>query len=178
MGIPLKLLTLIACTSLLAACGGDDGNADDGAVMPPITPPSTTLSRCTTSISPLIITNTSSIRFQTESTYIAGQSSVIIANLLNHDSQNVTFRWQQIDGPTLQLVSQNSPVLAFDTPTAGGYRFSVHVTGSHVDVSEEIAINVDPASTEILNIRQDHQVVEGNNVSLRLGQHSGLTAAN
>ena len=109
---------------------------------------------------------------------MAGQSSTIIANILNRDSQDLTFRWQQIDGPNIALVSQNSPVLAFDTPTAGGYRFSLHVTGSNLDATGEIGINVDPASTGVLNVRQDHQVVEGNNVSLRLGQQSELSAAN
>ncbi|MGI2152485.1 hypothetical protein ACROAK_06320 [Shewanella oncorhynchi] len=175
ISIPLKLLGLMACSSLLMACGGGgDSQPDDSLV----TPPSTSLARCTDSISPLITTTSSSIRFQTEPNYVAGQSSTIIANILNRDSQDLTFRWQQIDGPNIVLVSQNSPVLAFDTPTAGGYRFSLHVTGSNLDVTGEIGINVDPASTGVLNVRQDHQVVEGNNVSLRLGQQSELSAAN
>lgn len=173
MSIPLKFFGFMACSGLLAACGGDS-QPDDSVV----TPPSTSLARCTDSISPLITTTSSSIRFQTEQNYVAGQSSTIIANILNRDSQDLTFRWQQIDGPNIALVSQNSPVLAFDTPTAGGYRFSLHVTGSNLDATGEIGINVDPASTGVLNVRQDHQVVEGNNVSLRLGQQSELSAAN
>ena len=175
MSIPLKFFGFMACSGLLAACGGGGDSQPDDSV---VTPPSTSLARCTDSISPLITTTSSSIRFQTEQNYVAGQSSTIIANILNRDSQDLTFRWQQIDGPNIALVSQNSPVLAFDTPTAGGYRFSLHVTGSNLDVTGEIGINVDPASTGVLNVRQDHQVVEGNNVSLRLGQQSELSAAN
>ncbi|NLQ22445.1 hypothetical protein HGO26_06080 [Shewanella sp. S-1] len=175
MSIPLKFFGFMACSGLLAACGGGGDSQPDDSV---VTPPSTSLARCTDSISPLITTTSSSIRFQTEPNYVAGQSSTIIANILNRDSQDLTFRWQQIDGPNIALVSQNSPVLAFDTPTAGGYRFSLHVTGSNLDVTGEIGINVDPASTGVLNVRQDHQVVEGNNVSLRLGQQSELSAAN
>ena len=175
MSIPLKFIGFMACSGLLAACGGGGDSQPDDSV---VTPPSTSLARCTDSISPLITTTSSSIRFQTEPNYVAGQSSTIIANILNRDSQDLTFRWQQIDGPNIALVSQNSPVLAFDTPTAGGYRFSLHVTGSNLDVTGEIGINVDPASTGVLNVRQDHQVVEGNNVSLRLGQQSELSAAN
>ena len=175
MSIPLKFFGFMACSGLLAACGGGGDSQPDDSV---VTPPSTSLARCTDSISPLITTTSSSIRFQTEPNYVAGQSSTIIANILNRDSQDLTFRWQQIDGPNIALVSQNSPVLAFDTPTAGGYRFSLHVTGSNLDVTGEIGINVDPASTGMLNVRQDHQVVEGNNVSLRLGQQSELSAAN
>ena len=175
MSIPLKFIGFMACSGLLAACGGGGDSQPDDSV---VTPPSTSLARCTDSISPLITTTSSSIRFQTEPNYVAGQSSTIIANILNRDSQDLTFRWQQIDGTNIALVSQNSPVLAFDTPTAGGYRFSLHVTGSNLDVTGEIGINVDPASTGVLNVRQDHQVVEGNNVSLRLGQQSELSAAN
>ena len=175
MSIPLKFFGFMACSGLLAACGGGGDSKPDDSV---VTPPSTSLARCTDSISPLITTTSSSIRFQTEPNYVAGQSSTIIANILNRDSQDLTFRWQQIDGPNIALVSQNSPVLALDTPTAGGYRFSLHVTGSNLDVTGEIGINVDPASTGVLNVRQDHQVVEGNNVSLRLGQQSELSAAN
>lgn len=175
MSIPLKFFGFMACSGLLAACGGGGDSQPDDSV---VTPPSTSLARCTDSISPLITTTSSSIRFQTEPNYVAGQSSTIIANILNRDSQDLTFRWQQIDGPNIALVSQNSPVLAFDTPTSGGYRFSLHVTGSNLDVSGEIGINVDPASTGMLNVRQDHQVVEGNNGSLRLGQQSELSAAN
>ncbi|MCU8037141.1 hypothetical protein ACRN98_00760 [Shewanella oncorhynchi] len=175
MSIPLKFFGFMACSGLLIACGGGGDSQPDDSV---VTPPSTSLARCTDSISPLITTTSSSIRFQTEQNYVAGQSSTIIANILNRDSQDLTFRWQQIDGPNIVLVSQNSPVLAFDTPTAGGYRFSLHVTGSNLDVTGEIGINVDPTSTGMLNVRQDHQVVEGNNVSLRLGQQSELSAAN
>lgn len=175
MSIPLKFFGFMACSGLLAACGGGGDSQPDDSV---VTPPSTSLARCTDSISPLITTTSSSIRFQTEPNYVAGQSSTIIANILNRDSQDLTFRWQQIDGANIALVSQNSPVLAFDTPTAGGYRFNLHVTGSNLDVTGEIGINVDPASTGMLNVRQDHQVVEGNNVSLRLGQQSELSAAN
>lgn len=165
MSIPLKFFGFMACSGLLMACGGGGDSQPDDSV---VTPPSTSLARCTDSISPLITTTSSSIRFQTEPNYVAGQSSTMIANILNRDSQDLTFRWQQIDGPNIALVSQNSPVLALDTPTAGGYRFSLHVTGSNLDVTGEIGINVDPASTGVLNVRQDHQVVEGNNVSLRL----------
>lgn len=176
MGISdsIRLYGIIACIIALSACGGGDGDSSSGD----ITPPTTNLPRCTTLPAPLITTTSSSIRFQTEAQYIAGQSSVIIANIENRDSQNLQFRWQQIEGPSIPLVSQNSPVLAFDIPLAGSYRFSLNVTGNNVDVTGEIGINAEPASQALLNVRQDHQVVKGNNVSLRLEQQGGLTAAN
>ena len=176
MSVSQKMLALMACSSLLISCGGggeDSSNPNNGGT----TPPSVSLLRCTDNIAPLIITTSSSIRFQTESTYTAGQSSAIIANIPNRDSQSLSFLWQQIDGQNIELVSQNSPVLAFDIPAAGSYRFSLHVTGNNLDVTGEIDINAD-AAIGMLNARQDHQVVEGNNVSFRLGQQSGLSAAN
>lgn len=177
MSVSQKMLALMACSSLLTACGGggEDNNAPNNGGT---TPPSASLLRCTDNTAPLIITTSSSIRFQTESTYTAGQSSAIIANIPNRDSQNLSFRWQQMDGQNIELVSQHSPVLAFDIPAAGSYRFSLHVTGSNIDLMGEIAINADATSIKGLNVRQDHQVVEGNNISLRLGQQSGLSAAN
>lgn len=91
----------------------------------------------------LITTDSGAIRFKTEPQYVAGQSSAIIASLGNRDSQDLTFRWQQLEGPSIELVSQNSPVLAFDIPTAGSYRFSLHISGSNIDETGEIAINAD-----------------------------------
>ncbi|MCL1091629.1 hypothetical protein L2744_18890 [Shewanella profunda] len=176
MGISdsIRLYGIIACVVALSACGGGDGDSDNGGV----TPPSTSLPRCATTSDPLITTTSSSIGFQTEAQYVTGQSSAIIASIQNRDSQDLQFRWQQIEGPSIPLVSQNSPVLAFDIPLAGSYRFSLHVTGNNLDVTGEIGINAELTSQGLLNIRQDHQVVKGNNVSLRLEQQAGLTAAN
>ncbi|WP_293632922.1 hypothetical protein [Shewanella sp. CG12_big_fil_rev_8_21_14_0_65_47_15] len=177
MGIwdPIRLLGLISCSAILVACGGGgDSEADGGTV----TPPSSNIPRCTSTLPALVTTSSSSIRFQTEAQYVTGQSSAIIASIQNRDSQDLHFRWQQIDGPAIELVSQNSPVLAFDIPTSGSYRFSLHVTGSNLDVTGEIGINADTATDGLLNIRQDHQVVEGNGVSLRVGQQAGLSATN
>lgn len=170
---PIRLLGLISCSAILVACGGG-GDANNGTV----TPPSSNIPRCTPSIPALVTTNSSSIRFQTEAQYVTGQSSAIIASIENRDSQDLHFRWQQIDGPAIELVSQNSPVLAFDIPASGSYRFSLHVTGNGIDITEEIGINADAATDRLLNIRQDHQVVEGNGVSLRIGQQPGLSATN
>jgi hypothetical protein len=163
----------VICIVTLSGCGGDS-SADNNVGVTPLTP----LPRCTSPASPLDITTSAGIRFHTEARYVAGQSSAIIADILNRDSDNLRFHWQQIDGAPLPLVSQNSPILAFDIPTAGSYRFSVRVTGSNVDVTGEIAIHADASTSTLLNVRQDHQVVEGNHVSLRLGQQTGLNANN
>lgn len=107
---PIRRLGIIAAAATLGACGGGgDSNSDGGTV----TPPTTNVPRCT-SVTPLVTTDTGAIRFKTESQYSVGQSSAIIANLSNRDSQDLTFRWQQLEGPSIELVSQNSPVLALE----------------------------------------------------------------
>ncbi|MGL5359059.1 MAG: hypothetical protein ACRDBI_04975, partial [Shewanella sp.] len=175
MGIwrPIRQLSFIAASIMLCACGGNsDNSGDDNAP-----PPSSNVPRCS-SVSPLQTTDVGPIRFSTEPQYVAGQSSAIIAGLAGRDTQGLQFRWQQLEGPTIELVSQNSPVLAFDIPAPGSYRFSLRVTGSNTDVSGEISITADSNADTLLNIRQDHQVVESNDVSLRLGQQPGVNASN
>ncbi|MFB2733455.1 hypothetical protein [Shewanella mangrovisoli] len=172
--VPMRRLSIIAAAVALSACGGGGGDNNDGGT---VTPPTTNVPRCAT-VTELITTDSGAIRFKTEPQYVAGQSSAIIASLGNRDSQDLTFRWQQLEGPSIELVSQNSPVLAFDIPTAGSYRFSLHISGSNIDETAEIAINADSSAGAMLNIRQDHQAVEGNDVSLRIAQQAGLGASN
>lgn len=171
---PIRRFSIIAAAATLSACGGGgDSNSDSGTV----TPPTTNVPRCT-SVTPLVTTDTGAIRFKTESQYGVGQSSAIIASLGNRDSQDLTFRWQQLEGPNIELVSQNSPVLAMELPAAGSYRFRLQITGTNTNVTGDISINADNNTGGLLNIRQDHQAVEGNDVSLRIGQQAGLSAAN
>lgn len=174
---PIRRFSIIAAAvTALTACGGDgnSGNGGDGGT---VKPPSTNVPRCT-SVTPLVTTDIGAIRFKTESQYGVGQSSAIIGSLIHSDSQELSFRWQQLDGPSIELVSQNSPVLALEIPTAGSYRFRLQITGTDTHVSEEISIIADNNTGQWLNIRQDHQAVEGNDVSLRIGQQAGLSAAN
>ncbi|MCH1931832.1 hypothetical protein L9G16_16775 [Shewanella sp. A25] len=175
IGLALKRIALLTTAMALSACGGggsdNDSGSDNGSGS------STTVQRCATA-NPLVTQDDSSVRFSTQSSYVAGQSSVIMASLIGSNSQGLQFRWEQLEGPSLSLVSQNSPVLGFDIPSSGSYRFSVHISGNNTDVTGEISITADTAVESFLNVRQDHQVVEGNNVSLRIGQQAGLSAAN
>jgi len=152
---PIRRFSIIAAAATLSACGGGgDSNSDGGTV----TPPTTNVPRCT-SVTPLVTTDTGAIRFKTESQYGVGQSSAIIASLGNRDSQDLTFRWQQLEGPSIELVSQNSPVLAMELPAAGSYRFRLQITGANTNVTGDISINADNNTGGLLNIRQDHQAV-------------------
>lgn len=164
----------ISASAILSACGGNSDNNSDGDT---VAPPTSSVPRCS-SVEPLLTTDVGAIRFNTEPQYVTGQSSAIIASLDQRDSQDLEFRWQQVDGPNIELVSQNSPVLAFDIPAPGNYRFSLRVTGNNTDVSGEISIVADSSANSLINVRQDHQAVEGNDVSLRLGQQPGLNAGN
>lgn len=70
----------------------------------------------------------------------------------------------------------DSPVLAFVPPQSGDYRFQLNVSGSDLSLQETVTLTVMDGSG--LNIRQDHQVVEGNNVSVRLDRVNGAVANN
>lgn len=171
-------LYIVGC-ALLTACGGSDGGDDSvqtPTVTTPVTPPSTKLARCTRAAS-LVTTQTASVEFKTEANYYVGQSAMIIASIPNQPSRDLRFLWQQTGGAPIQLVSQNSPVLAFDIPTAGNYSFSLHVEGAGINSSENISISASDDVIGQLNVRQDHQVVAGNGVSLRLAQATGLNSA-
>lgn len=172
-------LGIISCT-LLTACGGSDGGDESvqaPTVTTPVVPPSTKLARCTRAPAPLITTQTTSIEFKTEANYYAGQSAMITASIPAQNNRDLRFLWQQTSGTPIRLVSQNSPVLAFDIPTAGNYSFSLHVEGTDINSSENISISASDNVVGQLNIRQDHQVVAGNGVSLRLAQAAALDSA-
>lgn len=160
----LNTLSLVSVLTL-AACGG----SSDGDITAPIDTPLPNLSRCEQQTQLLVQSTSSAIEFVTEPTYYANQASAIIARLSNTDSKGLSFKWQQTAGQPLILTSVKSPVLAVQFADAGEYSFSVNVSGSGFSLEETINITTtSAATTSQLNIRSDHQVVEGNNVSLRV----------
>jgi hypothetical protein len=149
----------------LAACGGG-GSEPETPTEPSPTPPS--LTRCDQSSELNIISTSSSIKFVTEQSYLSHQAAAIIAKVDNRNSSSLDFTWQQVSGPTLVLTSVKSPVLAVQFAEAGSYSFTVNIKSSGLDLTETLEIAVNDATSPLLNIRSDHQVVEGNNVSFRI----------
>ncbi|GIU54051.1 hypothetical protein [Shewanella sp. KT0246] len=164
-------ITNLVIAAILTGCGGsssDSSSADSG------TPDnSLPINTCEASSGLTLVTTSSDLSFNVEQTYTAGQSATILASVVNTDSAGLTYQWQQTSGPALSLVSENSPVLSFIIPESGEYSFSVNVSGNQTDLTESVSITAN-ASINQLNINSDHQVVEGNGVSLRVARINDL----
>ncbi|GGZ34168.1 hypothetical protein C8J23_11992 [Shewanella chilikensis] len=173
----MKILSYLplSCTLLLTACGGG-GNDDSGDLIPPVVTPPPALSRCEQQSEFNNQTTASGLVFKLQSHYLAGQQSSVIATLGTLNSRNMLFQWQQLSGPSVDIAINDSPVLAFVPPQSGDYRFQLNVSGNDLSLQETVSLTV--AVENGLNIRQDHQVVEGNNVSVRLDRVNGAAANN
>lgn len=160
---------VLISTLVLSGCGGGDNKNNDAGngTLPPVT--STALAKCDDVTSTLTtITTSSNLQFTVENQYQVGQSAAIIASIKQQNSDGYVFSWNQIAGPTLELATTHSPILAFEANQTGDYRFTVTASTPTDEFQEEVAISVIPATADQLNIRVDHQVVEGNDVSLRV----------
>ncbi|NMH67064.1 hypothetical protein [Shewanella salipaludis] len=176
--LPLAALPLAFVMTLpLAGCGGSSSAASTPTPTPPAQSTQTQLQRCDSRASLQTVTTGSELSFQLEDHYLAGQAGAIMASIAGRDSQGLNYLWQQTAGPALSLTDSHGPLLALAPELDGAYGFRLTVTGAGVDVSEEVEIQVDAAAGTSLNVRQDQQVVEGNDVSLRLGRVDNAVAA-
>ncbi|MDO6610981.1 MULTISPECIES: hypothetical protein [unclassified Shewanella] len=159
--------SLVIATVMLSACGGSSSDSSsDGQTTPDNALP---INTCDTSSGLTIVDTTSDLNFNIEQSYSAGQSATVIANINNRDSAGLTYQWQQTSGPDVSLSSENSPVLSFIIPSSGNYSFTANVSGPQIDLSETVSITAGSAINQ-LNINSDHQVVQGNGVSLRVAR--------
>ncbi|MCL1068827.1 hypothetical protein L2735_18830 [Shewanella olleyana] len=166
-GPKYAILHLMVASVMLSGCGGSSDSSDSTDQGTPDN--SLPINTCDTSSGLTQINTSSALSFNVEQTYSAGQSAVIIASLNNSNSAGLTYQWQQTSGPAISLVSQNSPVLSFVIPESGEYGFSVNVSGAQTNLSENISITANESINQ-LNINSDHQVVQGNGVSLRIAR--------
>ena len=159
-------LSLISILSL-TACGGGESETDAPTpVNPTPTPPS--LTRCEQGSELNLVSTPSSIEFMTQQNYFAHHTAAIVARIENRDSSELDFTWQQLSGPSLVLTSVKSPILAMQFTEAGSYSFSVNIKSTGLNLTENLDLTVNEATSRQLNIRSAHQVVEGNNVSFRI----------
>lgn len=159
-------LSLISMLSLTACGGGGAETNDPTPVNPTPTPPN--LTRCEQSSELNLVSTSSSIEFMTQQNYFAHHTAAIVANITNKDSSELDFTWQQLSGPSLVLTSVKSPVLAMQFAEAGSYSFSVNIKSTDLNLTENLDLTVNEATSLQLNIRSAHQVVEGNNASFRI----------
>ncbi|ABV37049.1 conserved hypothetical protein [Shewanella sediminis HAW-EB3] len=157
----LKTVMLVSTLSLIAC-----GSSDDGEPMP-------TFPRCELQSQLTSIETGSDLEFLVEEDYQVNQSAAIIARINNQDSDGLHFSWQQLTGPALILKSIKSQVLAFQATKPGSYTFSVTVSGDELLLEKNIELTIQEGPVSRLNVRSDHQVVEGNNVSFRVDRVDG-----
>jgi len=154
---------MLASTLSLIACGGSDGNE-----------PMPTFPRCEQQSQLTSIVSSPDLTFLIEPNYQVGQTAAIIAKISSLDSKGLHFNWQQLSGPELVLTSITSPVLAFEPTKPGSYSFSLAVSGDDdISLKQTIELTILDEPINRLNIRLDHQVVEGNNVSFRIDRVDG-----
>jgi hypothetical protein len=167
------------CLTLLTACGGGSGN--EPAAVTPVTPTLPPVTTCGTNTQLRTVSTGTDISFQLEANYQVGQSASIIAKLLNRPSSAVDFNWQQTSGPSLELASKNSPVLPFELTNSGSYEFTLSITdkgANQPSSSALVLIDVNPEQGVQLQVNQDHQVVSGNDVSLRIARKNNQALGN
>jgi hypothetical protein len=151
----------IACFSL-AGCGGssDDGQATGRDQLPP---PTTTES--VGPINPIATFGNINLYGDTE---IMSNGSFGFALTTNDNAQIRSVRWQQINGPALTILANNSQTIGFDTLEAGSYTLQATVETSSGTQQISHDFTVQESSSPVANVRLDHTVTERGKVSLRV----------
>lgn len=158
--------SLIASTILLTACGSDSSDDNSGI------PFSSAFEICSDDSSTSLISTDSELFFIVEQDYAANKPGSITASIADQNSAGRTFLWQQVSGPSLELASVNSPVLAFTPSSNDNYSFKVTVTGASSNYEEVVSITAD-STDNILRINNDHQMVANIDASLRIQNING-----
>ena len=158
--------SLIASAILVSACGGDSSDDNSGV------PFSSAFEICSDHSSTSLISTDSELVFIIEQDYAANKPGSITASITDQDSAGRTFLWQQVSGPSLELASVNSPVLAFTPNSNDNYSFKVTVTGGSSNYEEVVSITAD-STDNILRINNDHQMVANIDASLRIQNING-----
>ncbi|MDF2177564.1 hypothetical protein P2G88_04790 [Aliiglaciecola sp. CAU 1673] len=137
-------LFAIALPFILTACGGGNSGSGDGDSQPPPPP---------------------SLSIQGPTDVTQGQSVALIAL---SEGELASISWRQNAGPSVDMQTSQSQVLAFEIPEAGNYVFEVQLQSqSGQQLNAQYSFSAQQASTPSANLRLDHVVAEGAKVSLR-----------
>ncbi|GGP61320.1 PKD domain-containing protein [Shewanella saliphila] len=169
MNVPrnISLYSLLASTIVLTACGSDSSDNHSTDI-----PSSSAFEICSDDSNTSLVSTGSELVFIVEQDYAVNRPGSITASIADQDSAGRTFLWQQISGPTLELASVNSPVLAFTPGSNDNYSFKVTVTGGSNNYEEIVSITADSADN-ILRVNHDHQMVANTDASLRIQNING-----
>ncbi|WP_434951694.1 hypothetical protein ACRWQL_19365 [Shewanella sp. HL-SH4] len=174
MAFSRSILTLLISTSIITGCGG----SSDSAPIPVVPDNTLPVTACSQPLELSTVTGTDNLEFLLETSYQVNQPGALIAKLTNKDSSGLVFKWQQMAGTDLSLANNSSPILNFTPSNTGEYQFKVTISGSGIDINQLITINVTNAQQISLSVNADHQVVEGNGVSVRLASINGQMPTN
>lgn len=153
-----KIGGLLILSILLSACGGDSSTS---APPPPAPAP------ITGNLTPIIDTQTVQIFGEQQ----AQAGGAIGFAIIPKGTANIdTIDWQQISGPTLTILAENSQTIGFDVPQSGNYSLSVTIKMEGESNSTNYTVDFSAASgPQKASIRVDHTVSELGKVSLHLG---------
>lgn len=169
----MKRMGLLVFVVGLSACGGSDsGNTNiDRPSLPP-----TSIAPTTGNLTPLIDEKTVQI-FGDSQTQAGG--AVGFALIPKGTQQVDLISWQQIAGPALTFLANNSQTLGFDVPKSGNYSLSVTVqlVGETQPNTYIVDFSADTAQQKAA-IRLDHTASELAKVSLHVGIPDGKTIEN
>lgn len=146
--------SIISCLCLISACGGGGGSDSND------TP---------------VISSSDPITIYGDTSAKAGQAVALVAMIEGGNADSYDYTWQQTSGSNLTIADNKSPVLSFDTTTAGSYSFSVSVVTPSATYTQFANLEVSASSTSF-TIRSDHTAREGSEVSFREYGASGTTS--
>ena len=160
MKVPAVLFRLITATVLaivLAACGGGD---DSGSTRPPPT-------GLLFPIIPASPTCTGIEEFSAVADALVAVGSPAGAVVAGCTGPIINVQWTQTAGPAVTLMSAKTQAISFEPPSEGTYSFTVTFTDAGgAQRSASVSVNAS-AIAPVVQVRVDHAVREGGNVSLR-----------
>ncbi len=159
----LVAVTLLCSSLIVASCGG--GSSNDGTAVGRGTLPPPVITESTGTIEP--IATFGNVALFGDSQFVTN-GSYGFALTTNDGAQISEVRWEQLSGPTLNLLASNAQTIGFDTLEAGNYVLQAEVTTivGRQQIIHEFAVQ--QSNTAVANLRLDHTVTERAKVSLRV----------
>lgn len=117
------------------------------------------------------------------SAFIFGQTEAFVGDAVGYGiiakKDKLSVQWQQIAGPELKILANNSQGIGFDLHAAGQYTLVANITQSDGQTeSVTIDLSVSEAQRSEVQVRLDHAVTERGKVSLHAQSPTSKSIAN
>lgn len=161
---------MLACIGCLSGCGGSDTQLPTPSSPPPDFSPAPS----TGDVSPIVEGNSAFVFGQTEAFVGDAVGFGIVAK-----KDELSVQWQQIAGPELKILANNSQGIGFDLHAAGQYTLVANITQSDGQTEGlTIDLSVSEAIRPEVQVRLDHAVTELGKVSLHAQSTTSKSIAN